>query len=476
MNLYPHFDDSMTRPSPAQLRWQRMETNLFVHFGLNTFTGREWGDGTESPALFNPAGVDCAQWARVAREGGFKIVILTAKHHDGFCLWPSRLTDYSVASSPWREGRGDLVREFVDACRAEGLKVGLYLSPWDRHEPCYGDSQRYNDFYCGQLTELLTGYGELHEVWFDGACGEGPNGRRQAYDWARYFSLVKALQPGAVTFGDGGTDVRWVGNERGFAGETCWSTVDPSRVKFPGDSGICEANDAKANAECARLLNEGEEPVPGAPRVWRPAECDVSIRPGWFYHADQDARVRTVDNLVELFFQSVGRNGVLLLNLPPTPEGVIHEIDATRVKAMRARLDAIFAVNLARRAEVTINGQSGVVLVDANPDTFWQAAPDGGPAEIELRFAEAQTIDVLELKEAVGLGQRIASWRIERRTAEGGWELLITGTTVGYRRLLRLPVFATTGLRIVLDRSWGPPALCGLGVYADSRPAATVFP
>jgi alpha-L-fucosidase len=476
MNVYLNSDYDLMLPSPAQLNWQRMETNLFVHFGLNTFTGREWGDGTESPALFNPTGVDCRQWARVAREGGFKIVILTAKHRDGFCLWPSRSTTYSVASSPWRERRGDLVREFVDACRAEGLKVGLYLSPWDRHEPCYGDTQRYNDFYCGQLTELLTGYGELHEVWFDGACGEGPNGRRQAYDWARYFSLVKALQPGAVTFGDGGTDVRWVGNERGFAGETCWSTVDPSRVKFPGDSGICEANDAKANAECARLLNEGEEPVPGAPRVWRPAECDVSIRPGWFYHADQDARVRTVDNLVELFFQSVGRNGVLLLNLPPTPDGVIHGIDATCVKAMRARLDGIFAVNLARRAEITIHGQSGEVLVDADPDTFWQAAPDGGPVEIELRFAEAQSMDVLELKEAVSLGQRIASWHIERRTAEGGWALLMTGTTVGCRRLLRLPVFTTTGLRIVIDRSWGPPALCGLGLYADTLTDATVFP
>lgn len=464
MNPFSNYEGPV--PSEAQIRWQRTETNLFVHIGLNTFTGREWGDGAESPALFNPTRLDCRQWARVARAGGFRVAVLTAKHHDGFCLWPSGVTAHSVASSPWRDGRGDLVREFVDAFRAEGLQVGLYLSPWDRHEPCYGDSPRYNDFYCAQLTELLTGYGELHEVWFDGACSEGPGGRRQTYDWERYFALVKVLQPGAVTFGDGGTDVRWVGNERGFAGETCWACVDPSKVRFPGDSGICEANDATAATAFARLLNEGEEPIPGTARVWRPAECDVSIRPGWFYHADQDAKVRTVDNLVDLYFQSVGRNGVLMLNLPPTPDGLIHEIDADRVRAMRARLDAWFAVDLAARAEVVANGRPAAVLVDGDEDTHWQAQPRDGVVEIVARLPEPARIGVIELGEAVRLGQRVCAWRVEARQGDGDWRAIAAGTTVGRRRLLRVPAFHADGIRVTVDRSWGAPALSRLGLYA----------
>src|SRR5262245_12781011 len=320
------------RPTAAQLEWQRDELALFLHFGINTFTDREWGDGKEDPALFAPARLDTRQWARTARAAGFRALILTAKHHDGFCLWTTRTTRHSVASSPWKSGRGDVVREFVDSCRAEGLKAGLYLSPWDRHEPLYGDSPRYNDLYCDQLTELLTQYGPLQEVWFDGANGEGPNGRRQEYDWPRVWGLVRKLQPNALIFSDAGPDVRWIGNENGIAGDPNWSTVDPAVVPRPG-----VWNDA-----VKQMLQHGD----ARGSVWRPGEADVSIRPGWFHHPGDDARVKTVDQLVELYFLSVGRNSKLLLNVPPTRDGVLHETDVARLAALRERLDALFRTEL----------------------------------------------------------------------------------------------------------------------------------
>src|SRR4051794_9333800 len=309
------------RPSSSQLAWQRDELALFLHFGVNTFTDREWGDGKEDPGIFAPSALDARQWARAAKAAGFRMMMLTAKHHDGFCLWPSSVTKHTVAASPFRGGNGDVVREFVDACRAEGLKAGLYLSPWDRNSPVYGDSPRYNDFYCDQLTELLTRYGAISEVWFDGANGEGPNGRRQQYDWPRFFGLVRKLQPNAVMFSDVGPDVRWCGNENGTAGDPNWSTIDPNAVPYPG------ADVPKVG----EILQHGDP----AGSVWRPAEVDVSIRPGWFYHPAEDDRVRSVDNLLDLYFSSVGRNGKLLLNVPPTREGLLHPTDVARLTAFR---------------------------------------------------------------------------------------------------------------------------------------------
>src|SRR5687768_806764 len=271
---HPLTQPARPAPTPSQILWQEDELALFLHFGVNTFTDREWGDGKESPSIFNPMQLDARQWTRAAKAGGFKAIVLTAKHHDGFCLWPTATTRHSVASSPFRNGNGDVVREFVDACRAEDLRVGLYLSPWDRNHPAYGDTPRYNDVYAAQLTELLTRYGDIHEVWFDGANGEGPNGKRQVYDWPRVWALVRQLQPRAVMFSDAGPDVRWCGNERGIAGEPNWSTVDPSAVPFPGATG----------PGVIRALQHGDPD--GA--VWRPAEADTSIRPGWFYHPEED--------------------------------------------------------------------------------------------------------------------------------------------------------------------------------------------
>jgi alpha-L-fucosidase len=392
-------------PSAPQLAWQREELAIFLHFGVNTFTDREWGDGRESPTIFDPTHLDARQWARTARSAGFRAMVLTAKHHDGFCLWPTATTRHSVASSPWRGGGGDLVREFVDACAAEGLRAGLYLSPWDRNHPTYGDTPAYNDVYAAQLTELLTRYGRIAEVWFDGANGEGPNGRRQEYDWPRVFGLVRRLQPEAVIFSDAGPDVRWCGNERGVAGDPNWSMVNPNVVSFPGQSG--------SGVEAA--LQHGHQDG----TVWRPAEVDVSIRPGWFYHPAQDARVRTVENLVQLYFTSVGRNSKLLLNVPPTRDGLIHEIDAARLVGFRERREALFGEPLAlRRAD------------------FRPPAPGATGAEWELGGPGAPRI--ARLAEDITRGQRVAAYRLEGLEA-GQWRQLAAGTTIGYAKLDRIP-------------------------------------
>jgi alpha-L-fucosidase len=456
-------------PTPAQLNWQRAQTNLFVHFGMNTFTDREWGNGSETPAQFNPARLDCRQWASAARAGGFQIALLTAKHHDGFCLWPSRYTDHSVKSSPWRNGKGDLVREFVDAFRAEGIKVGLYLSPWDRHEPSYG-TDRYNDFYCNQLVELLTQYGELHEVWFDGACGEAPDGRKQTYDWQRIFSLVKKHQPGAVTFGDGGTDVRWVGNERGFSGETCWATINPDPIRFPGDSGICEANDAKASTSLETILNQGLPPQSGVPSVWRPAECDVSIRPGWFHHDTENDQVRSVENLVELYFQSAGRNGTLLLNIPPNRDGLFHSVDVERVATWRKTLDSLFSKNFAHSATVTANSSQpahpAAHLIDSNPDSYWTPFNTHAPHTIEFRWKEPQSIGIVQLKEAITFGQFITGYQVEFETASGEWKTVSTGTTIGHQKLDRIAAATTCAARVTLTTALSQPSLSAVGFYS----------
>jgi alpha-L-fucosidase len=418
-------------PSRAQLEWQRDELALFLHFGVNTFSDREWGDGREDPASFAPSALDALQWARAAKAGGFRAMILTAKHHDGFCLWRTDTTKHSVASSRWREGQGDVVREFTDACRAEGLKAGLYLSPWDRNNPAYGDSPRYNELYCAQLTELLTRYGPVHEVWFDGANGEGPNGKRQVYDWPRFWGLVRKLQPKAVMFSDAGPDLRWIGNERGSAGETNWSTMDPGAVPYPGASG----------AGIIEALQQGD------PRgsVWRPGETDVSIRPGWFYHPAEDAKVKPVDELLELYFTSVGRNSKLLLNVPPTRAGVLHETDVARLAGLRARLAAAFAKDLSGR------------------DTTWQltgARSATGSTELDGLV----TVGIADLREDIEQGQRVARYVLEG--SDGGpWQTLSRGTTIGYRKLDRFDPQPLRRVRLRIEDAVARPLPIAIRLY-----------
>ncbi|MDH4046480.1 MAG: alpha-L-fucosidase [Gemmatimonadota bacterium] len=423
------FQSPRPTPSLSQLAWQRDELALFVHFGVNTFTDREWGDGTEDPAIFDPTTLDARQWARAARAAGFRAMVLTAKHHDGFCLWPSRTTAHSVAASPWHGGRGDVVQEFVDACAAEELRAGLYCSPWDRNAPAYGDSPRYNDLYCDQLTELLTQYGEIAEVWFDGANGEGPNGKRQEYDWPRVFSLVRRLQPGAVMFSDAGPDVRWCGNERGVAGDPNWSTVNPAAVPHPGASG-----DA-----VTAMLQHGD---PNG-SVWRPAEADVSIRPGWFYHPAEDDRVRSVDNLVDLYFSSVGRNAKLLLNVPPTREGRLHATDVARLRGMHARLTALFAEDHAAEANVV-----------------WRRT---GPrsAEAELDLGQAVTASVVRIEEDIALGQAVTRYVVSG--SDGGpWRELSQGSTIGHAKLDRFEPVRVRRVRLAVEEAVGA---VGIRVY-----------
>jgi len=421
LGLSPFKARPLARPLPTadQLAWQRDERALFLHFGVNTFTDREWGDGTEDPAIFNPTALDARQWTRTARAAGFRALILTAKHHDGFCLWPTRTTRHSVAASPWRGGHGDVVREFVEACRADGLRAGLYLSPWDRHEPVYGDSPRYNDFYADQLTELLTRYGRIDEVWFDGANGEGPNGRKQTYDWPRVWELVRRLQPHAIRFSDAGPDVRWIGNEQGVAGDPNWSTVDPSVVPVPGLSG---------RAVTSMLLHGDPN---GA--VWRPGETDVSIRPGWFHHDAETARVRSVDNLVGLYFTSVGRNSKLLLNVPPNRAGLIDDIDAARLAGMRDRLSALFAEDLAHRSRVV-----------------WHDDATGTRSAL-IDLGVARHVGVVDLGEDMSRGQYVSSWRLESLADGDESAPIAAGTTIGYRRLERWPSRAVRRLRLTVS-------------------------
>jgi alpha-L-fucosidase len=422
------------RPSDAQLEWQRDELALFLHFGVNTFTNREWGDGTEDPAIFNPERLDARQWARVARAAGFRAMILTAKHHDGFCLWPTRTTRHSIAASPWRGGQGDVVREFVDACRAESLKAGVYLSPWDRNAPVYGDSPRYNDFYIEQLTELLTRYGTISEVWFDGANGEGPNGRRQTYDWARIWGTVRRLQPNAVIFSDAGPDVRWIGNERGVAGDMNWSTVDPAVVPFPGASG--EA--------VMQMLQRGDP----SGSAWRPGETDVSIRPGWFHHAAEDSRVKSVDDLTRLYFTSVGRNSKLLLNVPPTRDGLLHDTDVAHLAGMRARLDTMFANDLAKGASVA-----------------WR--PNGDrQATAELDLSDVKTIAISDLREDVTQGQTIARYTLEGER-DGSWRTLSEGTTIGFRKLDRFDPIEVRRIRLTIREAVDTPRPVRISLFGS---------
>jgi alpha-L-fucosidase len=423
-----------TRPVPSvpQLEWQRDELAMFVHFGINTFTNREWGTGTEDPALFAPARLDARQWARAARQAGHRAMILTAKHHDGFCLWPTRTTSHSVAKSPWRGGDGDLVREFTDACRAEGLRAGLYLSPWDRNSPVYGDSSRYNDLYAEQLTELLTGYGPLAEVWFDGANGEGPNGRRQVYDWPRVWALVRRLQPDAVMFSDAGPDVRWCGNERGTAGEPNWSTVDPAAVPFPGATG----------PGVIRALQHGD--ADGA--VWRPAEADTSIRPGWFYHPEEDGRVRSVDNLVDLYFASVGRNAKLLLNVPPAPHGLLHETDVSRLAACHDRLRALFATDAAAGARAT-----------------WRRTGER-TAVAELDLGREVTASIARLAEDITKGQAVARFTLSGSDGTS-WRVLATGATIGYARLARFEPATLRQVRLTIEDAAATPEPVGIKLF-----------
>lgn len=431
-------------PTPQQLEWQQMELTAFLHFGINTYTGREWGDGNEDPALFNPTELNCDQWVRSLKEGGFKMAIITAKHHDGFCLWPTKTTRHSVVSSPWKNGRGDVVRELRKACDKYGIKFGIYLSPWDRNASCYGDSPAYNAFFIEQLTELLSNYGEVHEVWFDGANGEGPNGKKQVYDWEAILSTIRRLQPRAVTaiMGD---DVRWVGNERGIGRETEWSATALTPGIYPRST---EQNNKLGIFGKAKDLG-GRELVSRATELfWYPSEVDVSIRPGWFYHADQDKQVKSLAHLTDIYFKSVGYNSVLLLNIPPDRRGLINEHDVQRLKEFSTYLKKTFARNYVLKGNAAWQGASGEVR--------------------EYDVQKDALVNTFMIQEDISKGQRIESFLVETYK-DGTWLHVAEGTTVGYKRLVRFSDSRPERIRVTIRSARGKANISNVGLYYAER-------
>lgn len=460
---------SFVVPTQQQYNWQKLEFIAFAHFGVNTFTDREWGEGTEDPKIFNPTKLDARQWAKALQNAGVKMLILTAKHHDGFCLWPSKYTEHSVKNSPWKNGKGDVVREVANACKEFGLKFGVYLSPWDRNNPNYGDSPKYNEYFCNQLKELLTNYGEITEVWFDGANGEGPNGKRQVYDWQAYYKVIRELQPNAVIFGMA-PDIRWVGTETGYGRETEWSVIpiDLSKLdenaslksKYPLD-GIYDPKDIMGED-----LGSREKISTSKGLFWYPAETDVSIRPGWFYHSSQDKEVKTPDKLVDIYFSSVGRNGVLLLNIPPDKNGLFTDYDISALTGMRKILKNTFKNNLVSDAVIKTTNLKKVynasVLLD--PKTYWTSDINTKEAVLEFVFPRYKTFDVAMLQEKISVGQRIEKFKLEY-WRDGNWKTFAQGTTVGYKRLLRFNSVKASRVRLVINQSRSNPTISNFGLF-----------
>ena len=438
-------------PTPQQLAWQQMEFTCFLHFGINTFTGREWGDGKEDPAIFNPTELDCEQWVRALKEGGFKMAIITAKHHDGFCLWPTRTTKHSVASSPWKNGKGDVVQELRKACDKYGLKFGVYLSPWDRNAECYGQGEAYNKFFIEQLTELLTNYGEVHEVWFDGANGEGPNGKKQEYDWDAILKTIRRLQPKAVTaiMGD---DVRWVGNEGGLGRTTEWSATALMPNSYPGSDEVYKRLGINA---MSKDLGSRELVSKASDLFWYPSEVDVSIRPGWFYHPEEDDKVKTVDQLTDLYYRSVGHNATLLLNFPVDRNGLIHPTDSLNAVSFHQRVQKELADNLLSSAKVSASDERGGqfkvrAVTDGKYDTYWATNDGVTIADLTFTFSQPTKMNRVMIQEYIPLGQRVKSFVVEYKKGDQWLSVKCNEetTTVGYKRLLRFEMIEIEELRI----------------------------
>ncbi|HLK67115.1 MAG TPA: alpha-L-fucosidase [Bryobacteraceae bacterium] len=464
-------------PSERQLRWHELETTAFLHFTVNTFTDKEWGYGDEDANLFNPTAFDADAIVASLAAAGMRGVILTCKHHDGFCLWPTATTDHSVRSSSWRAGKGDVVRDLSDAARRHGLLFGVYLSPWDRNSAQYGTPQ-YLEIYRRQLTELLTNYGPIFEVWHDGANGgDGFYGgsrekrtidKRTYYDWPRTWDLVRSLQPGAVIFSDVGPDVRWVGNERGIAGEPCWATYDPVGM----DGGAASPGDVREKESPAGHRHGSH---------WLPAECDVSIRPGWFWHERENARVKTPAQLIDLYYKSVGRGANLLLNVPPNRSGLLEKEDVAALKAFGDYRRSTFGKNLAAHAKVTASNTrrkardyAPAHLVDGYPDTCWAADDSMLTPEATLDLGRDTSFQVIRVAEAIRFGQRIDAFAVERWNSDS-WETVASGTSIGPRRLIRLekPVSANR-LRLRVTQASASPAISELGLFAESDQSRSV--
>ncbi len=432
-------------PSRRQIEWYQREKMAFFHFGMNTFTSDEWGEGKADPKNFCPEKVDCRQWIRSVKAAGFRAAILTAKHHDGFCLWPSRYTEYSIKNSPYKNGQGDIVREFTDACREYGIKAGLYLSPWDRHEKTFGTAA-YDDYYAGQLTELMSGYGKIYECWWDGAQSE-----KIHYDWGRYAYIIRNLQPECVIFGSLGAteyaESRWVGNESGYAGTPCWSTISPEYLRN----------------EVPRVLNTGN---PGASR-FIPAEADTSIRPGWFYHKEQDDLIKSSSALFQYWFTSVGSNAVMLLNIPPAPNGLLKERDVRNLLEAYRFERQTFAFNLAAGSEVSESSREeghGGDQVLTEDDGFYRAKEGDASPVLTISFPTERCFDCFCIGEAIEYGQRVRHFKVEA-FVQNEWKEILRAEGIGYKRAFRLEALNTEQVRITIEDSMDEPVIRHIGVY-----------
>lgn len=450
-------------PEPKQVEWQQMETYAFIHFGLNTFNDREWGYGDTDPKTFNPTNLDCEQWAQTLVKAGMKGVILTAKHHDGFCLWPFEGTDYSVKNSPWKNGQGNVVKELSEACKKYGLKFAVYLSPWDRHQANYGTPE-YLPYFYAQLHDLLTNYGPVFEVWFDGANGgDGWYGgakdirtidRKNYYNYPRIYEMLDSIQPQAIIFSDGGPGCRWVGNEKGFAGATNWSFLREGEV-HPGYEKSYELQYGHADGN-----------------QWVPAECDVSIRPGWFYHPEEDDRVKSPDQLVDLYYRSVGHNATLLLNFPVDRRGLIHPVDSANAVRFHEMIQQQLKTNLVAGMTPKVSNERGgdfvaSALTDDNFDTYWATEDGVTTADIEFSFDTPTRMNRMMLQEYIPLGQRVKAFVVEYLDKDTWLPVKLNEetTTIGYKRLLRFETVETKGIRIRITDARGPLCLSNVGVY-----------
>ncbi len=449
------------KPDKRQLAWHELEFYGFIHYGMNTFASKEWGDGSESPKLFNPSAQDAEQWAQTLKAAGMKGMILTSKHHEGFCLWPSKYTSHSVKNSPFKDGKGDVVAEAAKACDEAGLKFGIYLSPWDRNSVFYGDSPKYNEYFKNQLTELLTGYGELFSIWFDGACGEGPNGKVQQYDFKGYYELIRKYQPNAV-ISICGPDVRWCGNEEGRAREAEWSVVPASLPEIISHPNKTAPFDAQTEDLGSRKFLENEQDL-----IWYPAETDTSIRPGWFYKQSEDERVKDDKALVSLYENTVGGNSALLLNVPPDKRGLIASVDEGYLTAMGSVISNRYKDNLLKRAS-SVKDFDGLeikhLIENDTRELFWAPGSGRPKGEIEISFSQPVCISRAVFRENIEMSQRIEGISIYARL-EDKEVFIARAEVVGAKRILAFPQICSDKFTVKISGSRVYPTLAFLGLY-----------
>ncbi len=463
-------------PHKRQLEYQKLEFTGFIHFTVNTFTDREWGDGTEDESIFNPIKLDAEQWVKSMKAAGIKGIILTCKHHDGFCLWPSKYTSHTITKSPYKDGKGDIVKELSQACQQEGMRFGIYLSPWDRNSELYGQGEAYDDYFVNQLTELLTEYGDVYTVWLDGACGEGPNGKKQVYDFQRYYDTIRKLAPMAC-INICGPDIRWCGNEAGQTRKSEWSVVPYRTCETERTASLSQKSEE--DTESLRTIKASDEDLGSREillnekeLIWYPAEVNTSIRPGWFYHESEDDKVRSLEELIGIYENSVGGNATFLLNVPVNRDGLFAEQDVARLKELGDYINRSFSEekNIAKNARVEAidaplqPGCELINILNQNEEDYYQAPENKRSISFSIKWDEDKVIKHIVLKEYIKKSQRIESFSIYYEK-DGNWNVLYEGTVVGYKKIVKVSGISTSQIKIDINDSRVCPTLSFVGVY-----------